>query len=83
MACCLVVLDKEPGTRPVGIGEIFFRLLAKANVLTPGPHATTACGNRNLCAGLLAGTEGAVHAVRQAWAAPAQNPLRCPKRDDV
>ena len=75
MACRLVALDKEPGTRPVGIGEIFRRLLAKAIVLTAGSHATTACGNRNLCAGLPAGIEGAVHAVRQAWAATRGTPV--------
>jgi len=29
MACRLVALDKQPGTRPVGIGEVYRRLMAK------------------------------------------------------
>ena len=61
MACCLVALDKEPGTRPVGIGETFRRLIAKCVLKVTGLQATAACGNFNLCAGLKAGIEGAVH----------------------
>jgi hypothetical protein len=70
MACRLVALDKQPGVRPVGIGEIYRRLIAKCAISVIGHQATTACGNLNLCAGLPAGIEGAVHAVRQAWKAP-------------
>jgi hypothetical protein len=40
MACQLVALDKQPGVRPVGIGEIFRRLLAKAVLLSVGSEAT-------------------------------------------
>ena len=63
MANRLVALDKEPGTRPVGIGEIYRRLWAKCVLKSVGTQATAACGNFNLCAGLQAGIEGAVHAV--------------------
>ena len=63
MACRLVALDKEPGTRPVGIGEVYRRLFAKCVLEVYGSQATTVCGNLNLCAGLPAGIEGAVHAV--------------------
>ena len=45
----------------VGIGEIFRRLIAKCIL------AMEACGNLNLCAGLPAGIEGAVHAMTTAW----------------
>jgi hypothetical protein len=38
--------------------------MAKCLLEEIGHQATTACGNRNLCAGLPAGIEGAVHAVR-------------------
>eukprot|EP00957_Ditylum_brightwellii_P077929 5923125-Ditylum_brightwellii.AAC.1 len=64
MACRLVALDKEPGTRPVGVGEILCRLIAKLVIRATGDEAKVACGNVQLCAGLEASIEGAVHAVR-------------------
>jgi hypothetical protein len=70
MACRLVALDKQPGVRPVGIGEIYRRLLAKCLLKVEGHQATSACGNHNLCAGLAAGIEGAIHAVRERTAGP-------------
>eukprot|EP00957_Ditylum_brightwellii_P158547 12068446-Ditylum_brightwellii.AAC.1 len=39
MACCLVALDKCPGTRPVGIGEIFRRLITKLVIRAAGEDA--------------------------------------------
>jgi hypothetical protein len=42
MMCRLVALDKQPGTRPVGIGEIWRRLWAKTLILLVGDQATTA-----------------------------------------
>ena len=67
MACRLIALDKQPGVRPVGIGEIYRRLWAKCILKVTGMQATAACDNLNLCAGLPAGIEGAVHAVREVW----------------
>ena len=69
VASRLVALDKNPGVRPVGIGEIFRRLWGKLVLDSVGLEATEACGVRNLCAGLSAGIEGAVHAVNEEWAA--------------
>jgi hypothetical protein len=70
MACRLVALDKCPGVRPVGIGEVYRRLIAKCVLEVAGGQATTAAGNLNLCAGLPAGIEGAVHALRKAATQP-------------
>jgi hypothetical protein len=58
MACRLVALDKQPGVRPVGIGEVYRRLLAKCVLNVIGTQATGACDNLNLCAGLPAGIKG-------------------------
>ena len=67
MACRLVALDKKPGVRPVGIGESIRRLLAKCVVKIAGSEAMQAASNLNLCAGLPAGIEGAVHALLTKW----------------
>jgi hypothetical protein len=74
MTSRLVALDKQPGVRPVGIGEIFRRLFAKSILLVVGKEATRACDNLNLCAGLKAGIEGAVHALRDSWAEDLEGP---------
>ena len=67
MANRLVGLDKNPGVRPLGIGEIHRRLWGKCVLAVAGHEATAVCGNHNLCAGLSAGIEGAVHAMRFYW----------------
>ena len=60
----LVALDKQPGVRPLAIGEIWQRCIAKGNLAGSGAEAKGACGSVQLCAGLEAGIEGALHAVR-------------------
>jgi hypothetical protein len=45
MTNCLVALDKQPGTRPVGIGKVYRRLWAKCLLKAIGSQATAACGN--------------------------------------
>ena len=49
----------------MGIGDIIRRLLAKLVLKVAGAAATEACRNLQLCAGLHAGIEGAIHAVRE------------------
>ena len=65
MACCLLVLDKRPGVRPVGIGETLRWALAKLVMRAAGEKVKTVCGNLQLCAGLEASIEGATHALGQ------------------
>eukprot|EP00956_Cyclotella_meneghiniana_P019771 scaffold34349_cov35-Cyclotella_meneghiniana.AAC.1 len=60
-------LDKQPGVRPIHVGEIYQRLWAKQNIASSGESAKVACGNVQLCAGLEAGVEGNLHAVREMW----------------
>jgi hypothetical protein len=60
----LVALDKQPGVRPVAIGEIWQRCIAKGNLTGSGAEAKGACGSVQLCAGLETGIEGALHMVR-------------------
>ena len=50
-------------TRPVGIASVWDRAACKLALSSTGLNAKTACGSKQLCAGLEAGIEGAVQAV--------------------
>ena len=63
----LVGLDKCPGVRPIGIGDILRRLLCKTLLIVVGNEATRACGTDQLCSGLEAGIEGGIHHMRSMW----------------
>ena len=63
----LVALDKQPGIRPIGIGETWRRLFAKCVLRVAGTEAEIQCGADQLCAGLKAGIDGAVHAMSALW----------------
>ena len=65
MACRLVVLDKSPGVRPVGIGETIRLDFAKLLMRAEEKQAKTAGGNLQMCAGVYAGIEGSTHALGQ------------------
>ena len=64
MSCRLVALDKCPGVRPLGIGEVWRRAMAKCVLVSCGEGAKSACGSVQLCAGVEAGIEAAMHAVK-------------------
>ena len=40
----LIALDKQPGIRPVGVGETWRRFMAKCLLKVAGPEAKAACG---------------------------------------
>ena len=52
ISCRLVALDKRPEVRPMGIGEMLRRALAKRVMREAGDQAKMACGNLQMCAGL-------------------------------
>ena len=54
MGCRLAALDKCPGVRPLGIGEIWRRGISKCALNVCGDDAKAACGSTQLCAGLEA-----------------------------
>ena len=64
MASRLIALDKNPGIRPLGIGDTARRIIVKAILNITRQDVQEATGSIQLCAGQIAGTEAAVHAVR-------------------
>ena len=68
LACLLanrgVAIDKCPGLRPVGVGEMLRRIIGKAVMSVTRMDVQKACGPLQLCAGQPAGVESAIHAMR-------------------
>ena len=63
----LLALDKNPGVRPIGIGEVACWIIAKAVLYTIGGDIQEAAGSIQLCTGQTSGSEAAVHAMNQAY----------------
>ena len=67
MSGLLIEFDKQPDVHPVGVRENWRRLFAKIVIKVTVPEATIACRYDQLCAGLKAGIDGAVHGVQAIW----------------
>lgn len=65
VTCRLIYLDKNPGVRPIGIGEAVCCLIAKAILSIIHDDIQAAAGPLQLCAGQLSGCVAAVHSMRQ------------------
>jgi len=65
MSSRLVAIDKNPGVRPVGIGDAICRFIAKCVLEVTKGEAVLACGSDQLCAGLQNGCEAGIHAMRK------------------
>ena len=59
----ICALNKQPGVRPLGIGCIVQHLIAKCAFKAGGANKKSVCGSKQLCTGLKAGIDGAIHAV--------------------
>ena len=65
IACRLIPLDKDPGIRPIGIGEVVRRIVGKTISRIASDYIKEAAGPLQTCAGHGAGAEAAIHAMRQ------------------
>ena len=63
-ACRLITLDKGDGSvRPVGVGEVFRRIMAKCVIQIKKPDRLDVTGSLQVSAGQTFGSEAAVHAM--------------------
>ena len=65
VACRLIALDKCPGVRPVGVGEVVRRIICRAIANTLSEFIQEAAGPLQVCAGHISGCEAAIHVVDQ------------------
>ena len=63
----LILLDKLPGVRPVGIEETWRRLFTKCVLKVTVTEATHAYKDYQICVRLKAGIYGAVHLFQYIW----------------
>ena len=66
-ACRLIALDKNPGIRPIGIGEILRRIIGKCVMTVTKGDITESSGPLQTCAGHKAGIEAAIHAMAEIY----------------
>ena len=65
VACRLIALDKCPGVRPIGIGEVARRIIGKAIARILADEIQEITGPLQTCAGHLSACEAAVHAMHE------------------
>ena len=75
VASRLLPLDKKPGVRPIGIGEVLRRIVGKATTTVLKPELVNATAPLQTCAGLPGGIEASIHAVRKIYEDPSTEGL--------
>ena len=67
LARCLTPLDKNPGVRPIGIGEVIMRVIGSCIMEVMRDEVKCAAGNLQVCVGHKAGGEAVIHAMREIY----------------
>ena len=67
LASRLIPLDKNPGLRPIGIGETLRRIIGKTVARFLKQDVMDSVGLLQVCAGQDAGCEAAMHALRHIY----------------
>ena len=67
LACRLVPLDKKPGLRPIGVGEVLRRIAGKVVMSVTREDVKESCSEVQMFAGHEAGCEAAIHAMKEMY----------------
>ena len=70
ISCRLIALDKQPGVRPIGIGEVSRRIIGKAILSIIKEDILKTAGVKQLCVGQQSGCEAAIHAMTTVFDTP-------------
>ena len=65
LASRLIPLNKNPGVRPIGVGEVLRRIIGKVVSRNSTEEIKAAAGPLQTCAGHEAGAEAAIHAMKE------------------
>ena len=65
--CRLISLDKNPGVRPIGIGEVIRRIIGKTITKCLKSELRVLGSNYQLCLGQKCGIEYAIHTLRKQY----------------
>ena len=74
-ACRLIALDKNPGVRPIGVGEVLRRIIGRSITACLKSDLTALGGNRQLCLGQKCGIEHAIHSLRESFETDSNNAI--------
>ena len=64
VSCRLIPLNKDPGIRPIGVGEVLRRIVGKSISWCLKDEIQEAAGPLQMSSGLEGGSEAAIHAMR-------------------
>ena len=67
LAARLVPLDKQPGVRPIGVGEVLRRISGKLAMTIVKKDVITSGSRVQMCSGQKGGSEAAIHAMRSVF----------------
>ena len=65
--CRLIPLDKNPGLRPIGIGEVLHRIAKKVGLSYIREDIISVAGSLRVCAGQEPGCKSLVHAMHEIY----------------
>ena len=63
MVCTIIPLNKQPGLRPIGVGEVFRQIAGKSVMILLKKDVLQTAASLQLCGGQVAGSEAVIHAM--------------------